>query len=86
MLRLRIQPRAKRDEIGAVHGDRLRVRINAPPVDGKANEHLVEFIAERFGVPKRRVVLISGASARDKQVRVTAPVRFPVDISRPDAL
>ena len=51
ILDVRIQPRAGRDEINGVFANRLRIRIKSPPVDGKANKHLLEFIARTFGVP-----------------------------------
>lgn len=77
VLDLRIQPRASRTEFAGVHGDRLRVRLNAPPVDGKANAALVEFIAEAFDVPRARVVLEQGAASRDKRVRVQGSPSLP---------
>lgn len=77
LLYLRIQPRAARDEIVGPHGDRLKVRITAPPVEGKANAHLLKFLAKRFGVPRSRVVLLGGEAGRDKRVGVIAPERLP---------
>ena len=70
VLDVRIQPRASRSEIAGQHGERLRVRLQAPPVDGRANAALVEFIAEAFGVPRARVVIEHGLAGRDKRVRV----------------
>ncbi|MGA7801510.1 MAG: DUF167 family protein [Gammaproteobacteria bacterium] len=86
ILHLRIQPRAKRDEIAGPHGDRLKVRISAPPVDGKANERLVGFMAGLFGVPGQQVAVIAGTAGRDKRVRITAPTRLPADIAPPEGL
>ena len=77
ILDLRIQPRAARDEIIGYQGDRLKIRLTAPPVDGKANQHLIEFLADSFGVPKRDVVLLAGATSREKRVRIVAPKRLP---------
>jgi len=54
------------------HGDAIRVRITAPPVEGKANDHLVRFLAKRFGVHRRDVTLLSGESGRDKRVRIAS--------------
>ena len=70
VLDVRIQPRASRSEIAGQHGERLRIRLQAPPVDGRANAALVEFIAEAFGVPRARVVIEHGLAGRDKRVRV----------------
>ncbi len=67
-LRLRVQPRGSRDAIEGMHGDRLRVRIGAPPVEGAANARLLEFLAVRLGVPRRRLSLARGEQSRSKDV------------------
>jgi uncharacterized protein (TIGR00251 family) len=77
VLSLRVQPRASRDELAGPHGDRLRVRVTAPPVDGRANAHLLRFLASAFGVPPAGVRLEGGETGRDKVVRVVRPRRFP---------
>ena len=82
ILDLHVQPRAAKDEIAGYHGDRLKVRITAPPVDGKANQHLIAFLAAVFQVTKRDVVLLSGESGRDKRVRIQRPKAVP-DILAP---
>ncbi len=68
-LALRVQPGAKRSQVKGMHGDRLRVAIAAPPVDGKANRALIAWLAKLLGVRKDAVVLIAGASSRDKRFR-----------------
>ena len=68
-----MQPGAKKSEVSGVHGDALKVRIAAPPVEGKANAALIEFLAEAFGVPKRNVTITRGETGRRKTVRVDAP-------------
>lgn len=70
VLTLHVQPGAKRSELAGVYGDALKIRIAAPPVDGKANEAVVAFVARRLGVPRQAVSLVSGESARRKRVRV----------------
>ena len=65
-----VQPRASRTEIVGAHGDAIKVRLLAPPVDGAANEALVEFLSERFAVPRRGVRIISGAQSRAKVVEI----------------
>lgn len=70
VLSLHIQPGAKRTEVAGAHGEALKIRLNAPPVDGKANDALIAFLAERLGVPKARVVLEAGQTSRSKRVRV----------------
>jgi uncharacterized protein (TIGR00251 family) len=80
VLSLRVQPRAKRDEVLGPAGDHLRVRITAPPVEGKANEHLRGFLADLFGVVRSQVILLAGERGRVKRVRIRDPVRLPQDI------
>jgi len=70
ILSLHIQPGAKKTEVVGLHGDALKIRLAAPPVDGKANAALVAFIAAKVGVGKTAVEVISGLSARAKRVRV----------------
>ena len=67
---VRVQPRASRSEIVGMHGDAMKVRLSAPPVDGAANEALVELIAAALGVARRAVRIVSGASSRSKVVEV----------------
>ena len=71
---VRAQPGAKKSAVVGLHGDRLKVAIAAPPVDGKANEALCAFIADWLGLPKRAVTLGAGESSRDKRVDVAAPL------------
>ncbi len=70
LLDLRIQPRASRTEFAGRFGERLRVRLQAPPVDGRANAALVEFLAEVFDVPRSAVSIERGLAGRDKTVRI----------------
>jgi len=65
-----VQPRASKNEIAGMHGDALKIRLTAPPVDNAANTALVEFIAEKLGVPKGRVRVVAGATARRKVVEI----------------
>lgn len=82
ILRVRLQPGASRDGIAGLHGDRLRIRITAPPTDGKANAHLARFLAGLFGVPKSRVLLESGTGSREKRLRVQQPATLPPGVKR----
>lgn len=77
ILRVRVQPRASRDEVCGLQGEALKIRITAPPVDGKANAHLIRFLAREFGVAKSAVELLSGETGRDKRLRIHAPARLP---------
>jgi len=83
IINLHIQPRASRDELVGPHGDRLKVRITAPPVDGQANEHLTRFLAKTFGVPKSQVTLISGETGRDKRISIANPTKLPPLVTPP---
>lgn len=76
-LALLVQPRASRDEVTGRHGGRIRVRLAAPPVEGKANAALIEFLAEVFGVPKTSVTITAGQSGRRKTVVVRQPRKMP---------
>lgn len=67
---VRVQPRASRSEIVGLHGDAMKIRLSAPPVDGAANEALVELIAEMLGVGRRAVHIVSGETSRSKVVEV----------------
>jgi uncharacterized protein (TIGR00251 family) len=63
-----VQPRASRNEIAGLHGAELRVRLTAPPVDGAANEALIQFLAGALGLSRSDVNLLTGAGSRSKIV------------------
>lgn len=65
-----VQPRAAREGIGPIVGDRLRVSVNAPPVDGKANEAVVRTLAAALGVPRAAVEILRGETGRRKTLRI----------------
>lgn len=69
-LSLHIQPGAKKSEIAGLHGEDLKIRLNAPPVDGKANAALIDFLARTLGIPKNRITLKSGQTSRHKILAV----------------
>jgi uncharacterized protein len=73
VLTLHVQPGAKRTGVAGRHGDALKIRLAAPPVDGKANEELLRYLASVFGVPHRNVTLVRGDSSRRKVVRIGRP-------------
>ena len=70
LLQLSVVPNAKRTEVDGLHDGALRVRLAAPPIDGRANEALVAWLAKSFGVPRRDVELLRGESSRRKQVAI----------------
>jgi uncharacterized protein len=85
---VRVQPGAKRDAVIGIHANAVKVTLSAPPLDGKANEALIAFIAERLRLPRARVALVTGAASRSKMLRITgksaAEVKaalFPVELA-----
>jgi hypothetical protein len=81
ILNLRIQPKASRDAFVGPYGeDEYKVAITAPPVDGKANSHLLKFIAKRFGLAASQVDLVSGKSSRSKRLRLKSPRNLPIEL------
>ena len=75
-----LQPRASRDEISGPQENHLRVRVTAPPVEGKANRHLCAYLAKLCGVAKSQVVISSGETSRYKRVQISAPRTLPPHI------
>lgn len=69
-LAVRVQPGAKRSGVAGLHGDRLKIRIAAPALDGRANDALLVFVADRLGLPRRNVSLVSGDRSRDKLIAI----------------
>ena len=72
LLRLHVQPGAKVTAVSGLHGDALKMKVNAPPLEGRANAALEAWLAKALGVPKRDVEVLRGESSRDKQVLVRA--------------
>lgn len=70
ILELHVQPGARRSEFAGKHGERIKLRLAAPPVDGKANAALIAFLAGYFGVPRRNVSIVSGVKSRTKRVAI----------------
>jgi len=67
---VRVLPRSRRDEVVGLHGDALKVRLTAPPVRGKANRALREFLADQLSVSPSDVEILTGHTSRQKRVRV----------------
>jgi uncharacterized protein len=70
ILDLHVQPGASRSGFAGRHGERIKLRLAAPAVENKANEALVEFLAEHYGVPRRNVRILAGAHSRQKRVEI----------------
>ncbi len=77
LLWVKVQPRAARDAFAEVLDDAIKVRITAPPVDGKANAHLRAWLARQFRVPKSAIHIETGESSRRKRIRISAPSLIP---------
>lgn len=77
LLTVHAQPGARQTAFAGVHGEALKIRVQAPPVDGRANQALQRFLADAFAVPQAQVVLISGPSARHKRWRIERPQQIP---------
>jgi len=70
LLRVRVQPRARAERLEGVHGEHLRLRLTAPPVDGAANMACIAFLAKALGVTRSRVRIRSGVKSRDKLIHI----------------
>src|SRR5690349_3456839 len=70
-----VVPRASRDRLGPIHGDKLKVQLTAAPVDGAANEALIALVAKRLGVTRRDVTIVRGEASRNKTIRVAGVTR-----------
>ena len=66
-----VQPRASRAKFGPLHGDRIKVFVTSPPVDGAANQAVIELLSKTFGIAKRDVEVTRGLTSRRKTVRLT---------------
>lgn len=71
LLKLHVTPRGSRNEISGWRGDTLCVKITAPPVEGAANAAIVKFVADRLGLRKSQIELVSGDKSREKTLRIT---------------
>ena len=77
LLEVQVQPGAARTEVAGLHDGRLKIRLGARAIDGRANAALVQFIAESLGVAKRDVTIEAGATSRRKRVQVIGATRAP---------
>lgn len=80
VLQLHVQPKASRDQFAGLHGDAIKLAVTAPPVDGKANQHIQKLLALWFGVSKQQVQLERGDLSRQKQWRISRPKQLPAEL------
>ena len=86
-LAVRVHPGARKNGVTGVHADALKIALTAPPVDGKANEALIAFLAEALRLPRARIAILAGIATRTKTIRITgksaaevAAALFPLEI------
>lgn len=84
-LRLKVVPRSSKDTIAGLLGDRLKVTITSPPVDGKANAHLIRWFAKLCGVPKSNVEVVVGMTSRNKTIAIICPKELPSEFQLDDS-
>ena len=84
---VRVHPGARRNAVSGIHDGAVKISLTTPPVDGRANEALIAFVAELLGLPRGRVSLVAGMTSRAKVLRVTGKsaaevmgALFPVDL------
>jgi hypothetical protein len=70
-LAVRVRPGAKKNDIAGIHAGAVKISLTAPPVDDRANELLIEFLAELLRIPRARISLLTGATSRMKRLRIT---------------
>ncbi len=81
-LKIYVQPNASRSELIGLHGDSIKIKIKAPPVDGAANEEVIRFLADFCGVPKKTVHLLHGETSRYKLVEIEADKNLEAQIKK----
>ncbi len=77
ILHVQIQPKSSKDEVVGMIGENLKIKITAPPIDGKANEHLCRFIAKVFNVSKSQVSILKGETSKIKTLLIKQPQQLP---------
>ena len=76
-LRVQVQSKASKDEFAEQLGGAIKIRITAAPVNGKANSHLIAFLAKTFGIAKSKIKIISGKTGRIKHLQIKSPKMLP---------
>lgn len=71
VLSIHAQPGAKKDKVVGEYNNRLKIALAAPPVDGKANNHLIRFLSKKIGVPRSKISLLSGETSREKRLLIS---------------
>lgn len=79
IITVHVVPRAAKDAVQGLHGDALKIRLHAPPADGKANEALISFLSEKLNIPKSNIALKSGANQRRKLIMINGLSKLEVE-------
>lgn len=77
---VKVQPRARRNAVIGAVGDALKLAVTAPPVDGRANQAVIEFLAELFEISRDSVTIASGETSRNKVVRIAGISKHAVEV------
>jgi len=77
ILNVRLQPKSSHDKIAGIENGYLKIRITTPPIDGKANKHLIKVLAKLFSVAPSTIQLLNGETAREKRLCIPAPNQLP---------
>jgi uncharacterized protein len=80
-LAVRVHPGARRNVVTGTHADALKIALSTPPVDGRANEALIAFLADALRLPKSSIALVTGATSRSKLLRITGRTAAEVQSS-----
>jgi uncharacterized protein len=78
-LKVRLQPRSSRDGIDGLHGDALKVKVTAPPVEGRANKAVKKLLAEQLGISPSQIEIIAGERSREKLLRISGISRAEME-------
>ena len=68
VIKIHVVPNSSKTQIIGEHGDRLKIKIKAPPVDGKANEEVIDFLCEKLGIKKNQAELVAGQTSKSKNI------------------
>jgi len=79
LVTVKVLPRSSRCEICGIHGDAMKIKVTSPPVDGRANEEIIAFVADSLGIKKGRVTIVTGHAATRKTVAVAGCCRGDID-------
>ena len=80
-LAITLVPKASKDEIVGIYGDELKITITAPPIDGKANAHLMKYLAKQFKTAKSNITLLRGETTRHKLIAIKKYQQIPKELA-----